>query len=425
MSTPRAIAAITEKFVACLAEATTTLRPLRITTRPLDKAREFNFTGRQINLFLYQTSIDPAWRNRDLPGPAGAGQPQPPLLPLKLHYLITVYQDRKSQVWDIPLNPPPPDRDRAMVADHELLGFVMSQLHHSVELQKFPSNEGIENQPDALRVTPLSLSVDEISKLWSAFQTPYRISAAYEVCVALIENRELPNLPLPVTQLGEANLGWDATTQFPAAVLAATFQSAHQPGVRLGEQLTLAGQDFRQPGELKVVFKHKTLPNVVHALNPDRHGANEIVVSVPNAPANWPAGFYLVGLKYTTHQASDPRVHYSNSIPVALLPQIDTGTTLTAVSENNGKMSLELSCRPHLQPSQLVQLSIGGLVAGQTKVTGAATQKVKVFWRKADLKLKPGDKGLARLTIDGADSLVYDPAKLQDGFLTKLEVKNI
>ena len=48
-------------------------------------------------------------------------------------------------------------------------------------------------QIERVRITPQPLSVDELSKLWTAFQTHFRISAAYQVSVVLIESTR-PNV---------------------------------------------------------------------------------------------------------------------------------------------------------------------------------------------------------------------------------------
>ena len=68
-----------------------------VTTRPPDRARQDGGTGNQINLFLYRTSIDAAWRNQDLPGirPGESGQPP---LPLVLSYLMTAYGEDDDEI---------------------------------------------------------------------------------------------------------------------------------------------------------------------------------------------------------------------------------------------------------------------------------------------------------------------------------------
>ena len=46
----------------------------------------------------------------------------------------------------------------------------------------------LHEQIERVRITPQPLSLEEISKLWAAFQTNYRLSAAYQAAVILIES---------------------------------------------------------------------------------------------------------------------------------------------------------------------------------------------------------------------------------------------
>ncbi len=49
-----------------------------------------------------------------------------------------------------------------------------------------------------MRITLQPLSVEEISKLWTAFQTQFRTSVSYQVSVVLIESQRPAKTPLPV-----------------------------------------------------------------------------------------------------------------------------------------------------------------------------------------------------------------------------------
>ena len=67
---------------------------------------------------------------------------------------------------------------------HRLLGGAMSALNQAPMLDPaaiqaaLPGND-LYLQAERVKVTPDSLDIEEISKLWTAFQTNYRISAAY------------------------------------------------------------------------------------------------------------------------------------------------------------------------------------------------------------------------------------------------------
>jgi len=153
--------------------------------------------GPGIHLFLYQVTPNAAYRNADLPMRRGSGELlQRPQAALVLHYLLSFSGD------DGKLEP------------QRLLGAVVRHLHgHPLLSQKDiedttkepplkdvlgPSN--LAAQPEAVRITPLNLSLEELSKVWSVFfQTPYLLSVAYQASVVLIETEDTPAPPaLPV-----------------------------------------------------------------------------------------------------------------------------------------------------------------------------------------------------------------------------------
>ena len=88
MSDALAIVAVTKTVHRLLLRAADAALPgTAVTTKSLDKARD-GVPGPQLNLFLYHTAIDPAWRNMDMPGVRNGEVGFPPL-PLTLHYLVT------------------------------------------------------------------------------------------------------------------------------------------------------------------------------------------------------------------------------------------------------------------------------------------------------------------------------------------------
>src|SRR4029450_10954135 len=174
-----------------IAATTATLRGLLlrglgiqdVTVRSLDKARG-TIAADQINLFLYQTLPDSGWRNMDRPPSLNPGNTGHPPLPLTLYYLITAYSD-----------------DEDDTASHRLLGQAMSVLHDHPLLRARETKNATSTthgladstqheQVERVRITLQPLTLEEMSKLWSPFQTQYRLSAAYQVSVILIERKK-------------------------------------------------------------------------------------------------------------------------------------------------------------------------------------------------------------------------------------------
>jgi hypothetical protein len=102
-------------------------------------------TKAQLNLFLYQTVVNAAWRNLDMPRQVRPGEVAP--LALNLHYLVTAYGRGET------------DNDGT---SHRVLSGAMSVLHdHPVlgqsEIAASLPNNDLAEQFERLRITPLQL----------------------------------------------------------------------------------------------------------------------------------------------------------------------------------------------------------------------------------------------------------------------------
>jgi Pvc16 N-terminal domain/IPT/TIG domain len=153
-----------------------------------------------VNIYLYQITPNAALRNADLPTRRADGSlMQRPQAALDLHYLFSFYGDEVKYEPQL------------------ILGCVVRTLHSQPTLSRqeiqatllqtpshFPSAKAASNLADSLelvRFTPLSLSLEELSKLWSVFlQTTYTLSVAYQGSVVLIESDETPREAPPVLQ---------------------------------------------------------------------------------------------------------------------------------------------------------------------------------------------------------------------------------
>ena len=223
MSNRLAIAAVTLTLRNLIqSEIQQILGQARVTTIPPDRARDGNNETDQINLFLYQTTPNPSLRNRGLQGrtPQAGEEMWLSPLALNLHYLITAY-----------------GADTQAANDHRLLGGAMKVLHDhpllgAEEIKAALAESDLHNQVERVRITLESPSTEEMSKLWSTFQSQYRISAAYQVAVVLIDSMREPKAALPVLRRGKDDRG------FPT--VAAGFHALGQANfIRLREQLVI------------------------------------------------------------------------------------------------------------------------------------------------------------------------------------------
>lgn len=148
----------------------------------------------EINIYLYQVTPNAAYRNSDLPTRRADGTVvHRPMAALDLHYMISFYGNETA------LEP------------QRLLGSVVRTLHaqpfltHEKIRQTVLNNAGILNgsnlaeQVELVKFSPLHLSLEEFSKIWSIFyQIPYVLSVAYLASVVLIEEEISTQNALPV-----------------------------------------------------------------------------------------------------------------------------------------------------------------------------------------------------------------------------------
>jgi hypothetical protein len=171
MSDSLAIAAVTSALRQRLQRALDASLPgTRVTIRPPDKARDSQ-AGNQVNLFLFQTSPNASWRNVATEPAAPGGLRQPPLA-LNLLYLLSAHGR---------------DDDDPEPYSHRLLGETMRVLHEQPVLDLAELGLAPAGSVERVRVTLQPLSLEEMTKLWTIFQTPYRLSVVYEATVVLID----------------------------------------------------------------------------------------------------------------------------------------------------------------------------------------------------------------------------------------------
>ena len=177
MSNFFAIATVTATLQLILSEAVGVVSGARVTTDDPHKDDEVGTP--HVNVVLYQISPHAAWRATDRREQAA----------FDLHYLLTFHGDRTR------LEP------------QLLLGSVLARLHDEPVLtpqrilqaeEKAPFLNGasamssnLALQEDPVRLTPIAITLDDLSKVWSSFfQAPYALAVAYQAGVVLIDRDE-------------------------------------------------------------------------------------------------------------------------------------------------------------------------------------------------------------------------------------------
>ncbi|MBR8839565.1 MAG: DUF4255 domain-containing protein [Stigonema ocellatum SAG 48.90 = DSM 106950] len=389
-----------------IAAVTTTLRSLLqhkfdtqgggtvVTTKPLDKVRDNSISnGNQVNLFLYHTQINPGWRNMDIPDQVKPGETAQPLLPLNLYYLLTAYSVNDDY--------PEP-------TSHRLLGLAMSVLHdHSIltpadikAALPATTEYDLDQQLEQLRIVYQALSVEESFNLWTTFQSPYRISAAYEVSVVLIESGLPSKTPLPAIRRqaddSGAILRSDLMSFLP--MLQSVQLPNQQPSARLGDVLVLNGDNL--DGEnVVILFTNNRREITVELPSPVERTAKEIRVQLPDEAADWVAGFYTVAVRVTR---TGEQTRTSNELSFSLAPKISDIIPRQVTPDANGEVLLTVVYSPQVRPEQRVALLLGDReVLAQPRTTTTDRLEFRITG------VTPGEY-FVRSRIDGVDSLLVD-----------------
>ena len=378
MSNPFAIAAVTATFSQLLGRVAeeATLAGATVSTQPPDLARSTEDGGRQLNLFLYEVVPNAAWRNMDLPFRNEDGELSGrPLLSLNLHYLLTAYGDGDD------------DLDA-----HHLLGHAMSLVHDESVLTRAQIRAAIVAEPaiaqsdladqvELVKLCPQPLSLEEMSKLWSIFQTiNYRLSVAYEASVVLIER---PRPIRPTLPVRAANL---YVLPFRQPVI----ESVSPQVAHVDETLRIQGRNFK--GDVVRLRFGTTLAD------PDRVTERRIEASLP---AELLAGVNTVQVVHELNLGSPPTAHRgfeSNLAAFILAPRITTAPPLSVARGS----SLALAFEPAVARAQRVAALIGDReIALAPRDPGTPPLSTLHFPIPSTF---PTGTFLLRLRVDGAES---------------------
>jgi len=186
--------------------ASLTGNPVKVTSKPPDVVLSGQQEEPGLNLYLYHLTPNQGWRNVGLPShnENGSRVSNPPL-GLDLHYLLMAYGRDEYQA-------------------EILMGYAMQLLHETPVLTRqairsslsaIPSQQvsggmlpaafqaliaaDLADQIELVKITPETLTIEELSKLWSAFQANhFRLTTGYQASVVLIESKKSTRATLPV-----------------------------------------------------------------------------------------------------------------------------------------------------------------------------------------------------------------------------------
>jgi hypothetical protein len=426
MSNSRAIAAVTATLRSLIERgfdpakdpnADPLVQGTAVTMQPPDEARGANPPERQLNLYLYQVMPNAAYRNADMPRQVRPGETGQPPLALNLYYLLTAYAIDDQQ----PVSHRILGRAMAVLNDHPLLG------RREIETA-FP-NSGLSDQFERIRLSLQPLALEDIFKLWSGFQTHYRLSAAYEATVVLIDSTRPGSAPMPVLQRGPDDQGNTSTAGVSLPIIKSIRLPRSQSSVSLGDELVIAGQNLEGVASVRFTSVNPRSNGVapILLLPPAvQTTAEGIKVTLPNDAAAselWSAGFYTVAVVVSR----DGRPWSSNELPLSVAPTIVNIAPGNVVARDpQGDVTITLTCRPHVRLARVDDTTmrfdqqVALLLGTARQITPQAPPAPPAPPNPAPVStnqlvftfhMEPAEVGqyLVRLRVDGIDSVPLDP----------------
>jgi Pvc16 N-terminal domain len=131
----------------------------------------------RLTLFLYTVMENPHLKNQEMRNISPTQLGYPPLT-LDLYYLLTAYAS--TQI---------PDRTEQTLEQHRILGRAMRIFYDNGILSGTILQGSLSGTSEELRVVLNPISVDDLTKIWSAFQeVGYRLSVSYLVSPTNIDS---------------------------------------------------------------------------------------------------------------------------------------------------------------------------------------------------------------------------------------------
>ena len=357
-------------------------------------------------LFMYQVTPSAALRNLDLPTRDANGTlTNRPTAAIDLHYLLAFYGNESDLE--------PQRMLGAVVRDiHAKPVLLRQMIEDAIASEPFLNGSNLGEAPEQVKFTPLALSLEEMSKLWSVFfQAPYALSVAYQGTVLLIESEETATAALPVLRRGPEDQGV-ATEIGPFPALSAIHVAAppdaarrplppSYPGAQLGTVLTLTGRDLG--GDVvSVRFDHARL-GLTHSIviPPADRSATEVRITLVDdvaAETTWAPGLYTVAV--AVKRGDTDRT--TNELPLQFAARVTAIAPANPIARDaGGDVTLAITCTPGVRPAQRATVVFADREV-PAEPHGTTTTLTFVV---DDAPVVTG--AVVRLRIDGVDSLPF------------------
>ncbi len=336
----------------------------------------------RINLFLYRLEESASLKNQDLPGLGpGGGFGNPPLA-LELYYMLTAYAAD--------------DDDRAA---QELLGDAIRALHETPIVPKNQLDPAVEPLFESVRICWQPVTLDDLTKIWSATTKPMRTSVCYRVTAVQIESRVQRQYNRPVAEPPDGGPRISALAMSRPVIRRilvirqgdATLRERPVAYARIGDKLVIEGTSFVSPTRLFL--------GEVDATASIDAGATEsrMVVTIPN-DAQLQPGAITVRVQADVLLGEPPVPHrgFASNLGVFVLTPL-----AAAVNFNSGTRRLTITGSRLFQDERPCFTLVGDSLFEASNYAGAAEGQLEI-----DLPSTILDGNYpVRVRVNGAESI--------------------
>lgn len=420
MSSALAIAGITQVIKDLLNDGlinhditSATGTTVTVTSVPPDRI-DLSSEPTQLNLFMYQATYNPGWRNESLPSHNARGDRinNPPLA-LDLHYLLTAYGGGVELHSEILLGYGMQLMHETPVLLREAIKKAIAPPATGINVSELPlslrafATSGLADQVEQIKISPEMMNTEDLSKLWTAFGAKYRPTAAYKATVVLIESfRPLkPALPVRERKLYVRPFNQPVIEKMKSQSAEGAPVIDNQK-IFMGFRLVLEGQNLQN--DLVTI-------NVDgHFVDPDEISNTKLVLTLPDTLH---AGVQGVQVVHELLMGSPPEPHKGTSSNVQafiLSPKINAVDVLNITGPQEAKSAdVRITVSPAIGEKQRVVLFLNEFTTGNVdsalsysfqfdKAPPASPPDLNTI--VIAVKNVKGGTYLVRIQVDGAES---------------------
>ncbi|MEO1761988.1 MAG: Pvc16 family protein [Cyanobacteria bacterium J06629_18] len=395
----------------------------------------------RVNIYMYQATPNPAWRNSDL----RTRRPKGELIKqaqagLNLYYLMTFYGN------DSELEPQRllGSTLRTLVDQPILTPEMIQETINSSRYSSYLRDSNLAEQVERVSITPTKMNTEELSKIWSVFfQTPYILSFAWQGSAVLIEGaksgkrllpiraREFysqPNQPI-ISQLilednsNNRNLPDGNFEADSSIVIRGQNLNSELSDEKLGEleeQLKSSEKGIRDKARSQPFYRSKPEIKIGEAkITPQKVTDGEISLNLASLSKEernlLRTGIQSLQIIYTLvpkRFPSEPtRIVSSNTVPFVLCPKVEKVVEVEKIEDSeNGFYSALVKVRVDLVVGKgqkvLLFLNERSIFSPAAYIFSANSRSQDTNYLVFTVRDVKRGKYLARVQIDGAESLL-------------------